>query len=141
MNIQILIMIFRPIALATAQMSLFVLVHDGLAELFGQYYEPRVPGISWGIAVNMAACLFGGGCLVAAFVNEFVLRRYSILVELGSLVAFVLFTMPYLTDRPYRTLLLLVAALTGLLIPFILLRTIPRKNAKEGTSNSSTRLP
>lgn len=114
--------ISRAIVLIVFQILLFIVLHDGALKLYEQFFVVRKVDIGWGIAANVAVWLFALISVAVTVLTQYFSKIREVAILLIGFVIFTAFYVQQITDRPYRTLLLLVSAFLALAVPFLISR-------------------
>lgn len=114
--------ISRAIVLIVFQILLFIVLHDGALKLYEQFFVVRKVDIVWGIAANVAVWLFALINVAVTVLTQYFSKIREVAILLIGFVIFTAFYVQQITDRPYRTLLLLVSAFLALAVPFLISR-------------------
>ncbi len=83
----------------------------------------RKVDIGWGIAVEVAVWSFTLITVAVTVLTHYFPKTREVAILLIGFAIFAAFHVQHITDRPYRTLLLLVSAFLALALPFLILRS------------------
>jgi type II secretory pathway component PulF len=114
--------ISRAIFFIILQILSFIVIHGGTIRIHKQFFVPQKVNFDWGITVEMAFWLFTVISVAVTVLSEFVFKSRQFTFLLIGFLVFGAFHIQHITDRPYRTLLLLVSAFMGLMMPFLVMQ-------------------
>ncbi|MDQ4121660.1 MAG: hypothetical protein M3209_09470 [Acidobacteriota bacterium] len=126
--------ISKAVVLIVFQILLFIVIHDGMGKLYEQFVTVRKVDIGWGIALKIAVWLFALISIAVTVLNQFLPKTRQVAILLIGFVTFAAFHVQQITDRPYRTLLLLVSAFLALAVPFLITRSNLKNDPFRGVS-------
>ena len=112
----------RAVVRIILQVLLFIIVHDGTLKLYEQFGDASKTNLDWGLSITVAIWLFAVISISITLLGESVYRHRQITVLSIGFFIFTAFCIQYFTYRPYRTILLLVSAFIGLIVPFLISR-------------------
>lgn len=104
------------------QVILFMLLPIMGAFAYNAFGGVIEPDLSWGLLVQWLTYIFAALMLVTGVLSLFVFQNRPIALYFIALVIFASFFLSEFGYRPYRTLVLLIAAICSVYVPLVAIR-------------------